>query len=176
MYRNNREYEIWKIVLISVMKCYCVALYYTVFVVLCRKVFSVDKKSHSGHMKAVKQSVLDGTSKWSAKLAITGIHNDRACHRRPVACWEVWWLPLSWASWIFPPYCTVVVCSAFSSFQSQVSLVVVCSLHALSSSLVTTYLRCVVWTIIMTIWKLSVLVTCHAIYIYHFLMHDVCSD
>ena len=43
-----------------------------------RKVFGVDKKSHSGHMKAVKQSVLDGTSKWSAKLAITGIiDNDR---------------------------------------------------------------------------------------------------
>lgn len=38
----------------------------------CRQVFSVDKKSHSGHMKAVKQSVLDGTSKWSAKIAITG--------------------------------------------------------------------------------------------------------
>lgn len=37
-----------------------------------RNVFSVDKKSHGGHMKAVKQSVLDGTSKWSAKLAITG--------------------------------------------------------------------------------------------------------
>jgi len=32
----------------------------------------MDKKIHSGHMKAVKQSVLDGTSKWSAKLAITG--------------------------------------------------------------------------------------------------------
>ena len=37
-----------------------------------RDVFDVDEKSHVGHMKAVKQSVLDGTSKWSAKLAITG--------------------------------------------------------------------------------------------------------
>ncbi|CAF3193672.1 unnamed protein product [Rotaria socialis] len=40
-----------------------------------RDVFTVDEKSHVGHMKAVKQSVLDGTSKWSAKLAITGMHN-----------------------------------------------------------------------------------------------------
>ncbi|CAD5123989.1 DgyrCDS12297 [Dimorphilus gyrociliatus] len=40
---------------------------------LIRQVFQVDKKSHAGHMKAVKQSVLDGTSKWSAKLAITVI-------------------------------------------------------------------------------------------------------
>ncbi|XP_066151227.1 uncharacterized protein unc-13 isoform X1 [Euwallacea fornicatus] len=38
---------------------------------LIRDVFGVDEKSHSGHMKAVKQSVLDGTSKWSAKIAIT---------------------------------------------------------------------------------------------------------
>ena len=37
-----------------------------------RNVFGVDKKSHTGHMKAMKQSVLDGTSKWSAKIAITG--------------------------------------------------------------------------------------------------------
>ncbi|KAK3799106.1 hypothetical protein RRG08_051382 [Elysia crispata] len=40
-----------------------------------RSVFGVDKKSHSGHIKAVKQSVLDGTSKWSAKIAITGKKN-----------------------------------------------------------------------------------------------------
>ncbi|XP_044263028.1 protein unc-13 homolog B isoform X7 [Tribolium madens] len=38
---------------------------------LIRAVFGVEDKSHAGHMKAVKQSVLDGTSKWSAKIAIT---------------------------------------------------------------------------------------------------------
>nr|CAD7575827.1 unnamed protein product [Timema californicum] len=37
-----------------------------------RNVFGAEDKSHIGHMKAVKQSVLDGTSKWSAKIAITG--------------------------------------------------------------------------------------------------------
>ncbi|XP_059487205.1 protein unc-13 homolog B isoform X13 [Neocloeon triangulifer] len=40
---------------------------------LIRAVFGVEEKSHIGHMKAVKQSVLDGTSKWSAKIAITVI-------------------------------------------------------------------------------------------------------
>ncbi|XP_037809851.1 LOW QUALITY PROTEIN: mucin-4-like [Lucilia sericata] len=40
---------------------------------LIRTVFNVEDKSHTGHMKAVKQSVLDGTSKWSAKIAITVI-------------------------------------------------------------------------------------------------------
>ncbi|XP_037925907.1 protein unc-13 homolog B isoform X10 [Hermetia illucens] len=40
---------------------------------LIRVVFGVEEKSHAGHMKAVKQSVLDGTSKWSAKIAITVI-------------------------------------------------------------------------------------------------------
>ncbi|KAF0314119.1 Protein unc-13 B [Amphibalanus amphitrite] len=36
-------------------------------------VFRVEEKSHVGHMKAVKQAVQDGTSKWSAKIAITVI-------------------------------------------------------------------------------------------------------
>ncbi|KAL0118439.1 hypothetical protein PUN28_009239 [Cardiocondyla obscurior] len=40
---------------------------------LIRSVFGVDEKAHSGHMMAVEQSVLDGTSKWSAKIAITVI-------------------------------------------------------------------------------------------------------
>lgn len=38
-----------------------------------RAIFGAEEKSHIGHMKAVKQSVLDGTSKWSAKIAITGL-------------------------------------------------------------------------------------------------------
>lgn len=38
-----------------------------------RGIFCCDEKSHAGHMKAVTQSVLDGTSKWSAKIAITGL-------------------------------------------------------------------------------------------------------
>lgn len=40
---------------------------------LIRAVFNIEEKSHIGHMKAMKQSVLDGTSKWSAKIAITVI-------------------------------------------------------------------------------------------------------
>lgn len=37
-----------------------------------RDVFTVSKVAHVQQMKAVKQSVLDGTSKWSAKITITG--------------------------------------------------------------------------------------------------------
>ncbi|XP_037781415.1 protein unc-13 homolog B-like isoform X13 [Penaeus monodon] len=40
---------------------------------LIRDVFNVEDKSHVGHMMSVNQSVLDGTSKWSAKIAITVI-------------------------------------------------------------------------------------------------------
>ena len=41
-----------------------------------RKLFSVTKMIHVQHMKSIKQSVLDGTSKWSAKISINSMSSE----------------------------------------------------------------------------------------------------
>lgn len=39
----------------------------------CRSVFNIDPTSHAGHMKAAQNFLSDGTSQWSARIAVTGI-------------------------------------------------------------------------------------------------------
>lgn len=41
-----------------------------------RKLFNINKMIHVQHMKSIKQSVLDGTSKWSAKITINSTFRE----------------------------------------------------------------------------------------------------
>ena len=56
--------------------------YYTVkiisvlhFLLLFREMFQIGESKDAEYVDAVKQNILDGSSKWFAKIAITGIEN-----------------------------------------------------------------------------------------------------
>lgn len=57
---------------------------------LIRDVFMISKTLHAQQMKTIKQSVLDGTSKWSAKITITGMNASVLSHLM-LLNWK--WLP-----------------------------------------------------------------------------------
>lgn len=71
---------------VNFLCCYMVR----VVCVLGRRVFGVDMMSHHGHLKAAQQMVLDGTSKWSARICIQGILDPSNKHVL-VFSLQYWW-------------------------------------------------------------------------------------
>lgn len=47
-----------------------------------RRVFNMSRTLHGQHVKNIKQNILDGTSKWSAKITINGIFLSSATSMR----------------------------------------------------------------------------------------------
>ena len=45
----------------------------------CRTVFNVDPDTHIDNIEASEQAVLDGTSKWSCKIVISGEEHVFSC-------------------------------------------------------------------------------------------------
>ena len=50
-------------------------LYCLHFLLLFREMFQIGESKDAEYVDAVKQNILDGSSKWFAKIAITGIEN-----------------------------------------------------------------------------------------------------
>lgn len=66
---------------------------------LIRDVFMISKMVHAQQMKTIKQSVLDGTSKWSAKITITGMNSSELSYFKLLSYWKLLHDPFKGKVW-----------------------------------------------------------------------------